>query len=136
MKEKDNKYLDGFAKKTIKSTSLESPSFGFTSEVMSQVVALNSDKTTVYKPLISKKAWSLIALIFVTLCVYLILDTNAESSSWFSSLNLNMLFNNKISNSLSGFTISNTLFYAIALFGFMFCIQIPFLKNHLDKRIG
>lgn len=135
MKENDNKYLDDFTKKAIKKTSLESPSFGFTSEIMSKVTELNTSNTTVYKPLISKKIWAVIAMSFIALCVYLILDTNTESSSWFSSLNFDALFDVKISNPLSGLAVSNTLLYAIAFFGLMFCIQIPFLKNYLDKRL-
>jgi len=134
MKENDNKHLDNFTKKIIKKTTLESPSIHFTSNIMSQVTALNKNTITIYKPLISKKSWILIALGFISLCAYLIFNTETEQSSWLSTLNFNALTNNKLTNVLSGFTVSKTLTYAVALFGLMLCIQIPFLKNYFDKR--
>lgn len=125
MKENEDKYLDDFTKKIIKKAALESPSIHFTSEIMSQVAALNDKSVTIYKPLISKKVWFLIALSFVVLCTYLILGTETEKESWLSTLDF---------NALSGFKMSKTLMYAVVFFGLMFCIQIPFLKNHFDKR--
>lgn len=135
MKENDNKYLDDFAKKVIKKTSLESPSIHFTSEIMSQVTAFSNSKVTVYKPLISKKVWVLIAISFIALSIYLVLGAETQESSWFSTLDLSFLQNNKVSNTLSGFTMSKTLMYAVTFFGIMLCIQIPFLKNYFDKRL-
>lgn len=134
MKENEDKYLDDFTKKIIKKAALESPSIHFTSEIMSQVAALNDKSVTVYKPLISKKVWFLIALSFVVLCTYLILGTETEKESWLSTLDFNALSNNNFTNALSGFKMSKTLMYAVVFFGLMFCIQIPFLKNHFDKR--
>jgi len=135
MKENDNKYLDDFTKKIIKKTSLERPSIHFTSTIMSQVSALNENKVTTYKPLISKKVWTLIALSFTVLCAYLILGTETQQESWMSTLNFNALSSSKFTNALSCFTLANTLMYAILFFGLMFCIQIPFLKNYFDKRL-
>ncbi|WP_034040632.1 hypothetical protein [Wocania ichthyoenteri] len=134
MKENEDKHLDNFTKKIIKKAASESPSIYFTSEIMAQVTALNNSSATVYKPLISKKVWVLIALSFVVLCAYLILGTETEKVSWFSTLDFSALSNNNFTNVLSGFTMSKTLMYAIVFFGLMFCIQIPFLKNHFDKR--
>ncbi|MCF7567024.1 hypothetical protein L3X37_01425 [Sabulilitoribacter arenilitoris] len=136
MKENDDKYLDNFTKKVIKKAVLESPSIHFTSEIMSQVKAFNNSKVTVYKPLISKKAWILIAIGFISICVYyLILGTEIEKSGWLSTLDFSVLSNNKVSNTLSSFTMSKTLMYAVTFFGIMFCIQIPFLKNYFDKQL-
>ncbi len=129
MKENEDKYLDDFTKKIIKKASLESPSIHFTSEIMSQVSALNKSKVIAYKPLISKQTWVLIALSFIGLCIYLIFGPETHQSSWLGSLDFS-----KFTNVLSGFTISKTLMYAIAFFGLMLCIQIPVLKNHFDKR--
>ncbi|PIA82246.1 hypothetical protein BFR04_10790 [Gaetbulibacter sp. 4G1] len=129
MKENEDKYLDDFTKKIIKKASLESPSIHFTSEIMSQVKALNKSKVIAYKPLISKQTWVLIALSFIGLCIYLIFGTETHQSSWLGSLDFS-----KFTNVLSGFTISKTLMYAIAFFGLMLCIQIPVLKNHFDKQ--
>lgn len=135
MKENDDKHLDDFAKKLIKKTALQSPSIHFTSKIMSQVSALHENRVTAYKPLISKKAGVLMALGFISLCAYLILNTKTQQSSWFSALDFNALLNNKLTNALSGFTMSKTVMYAVVFFGFMFCIQIPVLKHYFDKRL-
>lgn len=135
MKENVDKQLDNFTKKVVKKTSLESPSIHFTSEIMSQVKAFSNNSSTVYKPLISKKTWVFIALGFVTLTIYLIFGAETQQSSWFSSLDFSVLQNNKVSNALSGFTMSKTLMYAVMFFGVMLCIQIPVLKNYFDKRL-
>jgi hypothetical protein len=51
-----------------------------------------------------------------------------------SKLNLDFLSHLKISNLFDNLAISNTLFYAVALFTGMLFIQLAFLKNHFDKR--
>ncbi|MFD1163358.1 MULTISPECIES: hypothetical protein [Hwangdonia] len=135
MKENDDKHLDNFTKKIVEKAALERPSIHFTSEIMSQVAALNKGGVTTYKPLISKKVWTLIALSFMALCVYLILGSETQQEGWFGTLDFSILSNNKFTHALSGFTMSKTLMYAVALFGLMLCIQIPFLKNHFDKRL-
>ena len=54
--------LDKLAKKVVKYYKLESPSLDFTANVMQQVEASQISHITVYKPLISKRAWFVIAL--------------------------------------------------------------------------
>lgn len=135
MQDKTDKYLDDLTKKVIKIGSIESPSFNFTDTVMSQVEALNKNQSIVYKPLISKKTWTLILVGFLSILVYILFfGTQTESSGWLSKIDFSTLSNNRVSNSLSSFKLSKTFMYAIVLFGIMICIQIPFLKNHFDKR--
>lgn len=135
MRENDDKYLEDFTKKVVKRATLESPSIHFTSEIMAQVTALNNKQVTGYKPLISKKVWGFIALGFILLCAYFILEPETQKSSWFDVLDFSALSNNKFSSALSGFTVSKTLMYAVAFFGLMFGIQIPILKHYFDKRL-
>lgn len=135
MQDKTDKNLDNLTKKVIKSGALESPSFNFTDAVMSQVKALDKNQLTVYKPLISKKMWALILVSFLSILVYILFfGTQTEPSGWLSTVDFSALTNNSVSNSLSSFKLSKTVMYTIVLFGIMFCIQIPFLKNHFDKR--
>lgn len=135
MQDNTDKYLDDLTKKVIKIGSIESPSFNFTNAVMSQVEALGKNQLTVYKPLISKKIWALILISFLLILVYILFfGTQTEPSGWLSTVDFSALTNNSVSNSLSSFKLSKTVMYAIVLFGIMFCIQIPFLKNHFDKR--
>ena len=74
MQDKTDKYLDDLTKKVIKIGSIESPSFNFTDTVMSQVEALGKNQLTVYKPLISKKKWALILIIFLLIYYTLVVD--------------------------------------------------------------
>lgn len=133
MKEED-KYLESLAKKVIKSTDLESPSFDFTASVMSQIENLDSS-VTVYKPLISKTGWFFIIALILALTVYLFFGIEAESTSLFGPIDLSVLTNNKITNTITGFSMSKTFMYAIVFFCVMLCIQIPFLKHHFNQRL-
>ncbi|MDO5981613.1 hypothetical protein [Flavivirga spongiicola] len=135
MKENADKYLDNLAKKVMKDTHLERPSFNFTASVMSQVTELSNNSVTEYKPLISKKGWIVISIIFLALMAYMLLGIQEGSTSWFDALDLSLLSNNKIINLFSGFSVSNTLTYAVVLFGFMLCVQVFYLKNHFNQRL-
>ncbi|AUP78240.1 hypothetical protein [Flavivirga eckloniae] len=135
MNENADKYLDDLTKKVIKEEPLERPSFNFTASVMSQVTALSRDDVTVYKPLISKTGWLAISTVFLALIGYLLFGIEQESSSWLSSLDFSALFNNKVTDLLSAVSIPKTLVYAIVLFGLMFGIQIPLLKNYFNRRL-
>ncbi|MFI1772287.1 hypothetical protein [Thalassobellus citreus] len=132
MKEVD-KHLENLTKKVMKNTGLEKPSFDFTTSVMSQVEALKSS-TTVYKPLISKTGWIFIITLILALTLYLIFGVETESSSIFSAIDFSVFSNNKITNALTSYTMPKTVMYGIVLFGVMFSIQIPLLKNHFNKR--
>ncbi len=134
MKENEDKYLDSFTKKIVKTASLERPSIHFTSEIMAQVNVLSTSKAVTYKPLISKKSWIIITLGFTGLCMYLIFGTETQQSSWFANLNFSVLSDSKFTNVISGFKVSKTMMYAITFLGLMLCVQIPFLKKHFDKR--
>ncbi|MDD7885230.1 hypothetical protein [Flavivirga sp. 57AJ16] len=133
MNENADKYLDNITKKVIKDAHLESPSFNFTASVMSQVKEHRS--MTVYKPLISKTGWVVISVVFLTLMACMFFGIQEKSISWFGSLDLSLLSNNKVVNLISGFSVPNTLTYAIVLFGLMLCVQVFFLKNHFNRRL-
>jgi hypothetical protein len=139
MNDQTDKYLDELAKKVIKDAPLETPSFNFTNAVMSQVAALNNNKITTYKPLISKTGWIFISIGILTLIFIILFGNKTESSGWLSTVDFSVLSNNKLSNTLlgfktSGFAITKTLGYALVLFSVMVCIQIPFLKHHFNQR--
>jgi len=134
MEDKETKYLDDLSRKVITKTTIESPSFNFTDSVMSKVNALHESRATVYKPLISKRAWVLIGFGVVALVLYILFfGTKIETSNWIQSIDFSVLSNINM-NILPSFSISKTVTYAFLFFGLMFCIQIPLLKNHFNKR--
>jgi hypothetical protein len=119
---------DELVKKMIKGMPLEQPSSDFTQKVMQRV--LKQAAKNIYRPLISKKAWWIIASMFFigTLWLYYNPGTsiiNTDSIPWENKLTFK--------NPLENLHLSKTAIYAI---GFMalFLLQIPFLKRLLDKR--
>lgn len=135
MNENVNNQFDSLVKKVIKEIEVKSPSYDFTSNVMSQINALQEQKASAYQPLISKKSWIAIFAGFLALLAYLIFGTETESLGWFNSIDFSVLSNNKITTILSDFAISKTLMYAIVFFGLAWFVQIGLLKNHFNKRL-
>jgi len=129
MKKHTNKYLEEFVDKAMKSSALETPSFDFTSKVMSQVTTAQKSTVTVYKPLISKTAWGILLLLTSGLIIYSIFSKDTITLSW-----LNKLDFSKVSNLFTGVKISNTVMYALLIFAVMLFIQVPMLKHYYDQR--
>ena len=136
MKNNIDKHLEKLTNKIMEETSLESPSFDFTDNIMSQVQIIKTSDVTVYKPLISKSIWILIALGFITLIGYLIFGTTSQESEALFTINFDVLFNNRFTETLSAMKFSDTLMYAIVSLGIMLFIQIPLLKNYFDNRLA
>lgn len=131
MQVNENKELEKLVSKMMRESALESPSFDFTSKVMSQVLTTKPSEVTVYKPLISTTAFiTIFGLIFI-FCAYLFMYKEGQNESLFTTIHFSKLYNNRL---LSGFSISKISVYAVAVSILMFYIQIPFLKNHFDKR--
>ena len=131
MQVNENKELEKLADKIMRETTLESPSFDFTSKVMSQVLETKPSKVTVYKPLISTTTFvAIFGLIFV-FCAYLFMYKEGQNESLFTTIQFSKFYNIRL---LSGFSISKISVYAVVVSIVMFYIQIPFLKNHFDKR--
>ena len=134
MKEQADKNIERLVDKIMNDASVETPSFNFTESVMSQVNALQNSDITVYKPLISKTTWMFIVFGFLALIGYFIFGAETEGTSWFSAIDFSVLSNNRLLEAIPSFELPKTVLYAVVLFAFMLCIQIPVLKNHFDKR--
>jgi len=134
MKENADKHLDHLSRKVIGKSSIESPSFDFTQTVMTHINELKTSKVTTYVPLISKRVWSIIAIIFVGLLGYTFFGTSTQKTNWADKLGLEELPNLELNNPLANLEVSQTLIYSVLLFAIMLCIQIPILKRYFDKR--
>ena len=135
MKEHTEQHLDKLAKKVMQSSLLESPSLDFTANIMAKVEASATSHVTVYKPLISKKAWLLISILVIGSLSYGIFGNGLESLGWFDSIDYSIISNNKVTEAISGITFSKTLMYAVGLCGLLFFVQIPMMKYYFDKRL-
>jgi hypothetical protein len=135
MKEQADTSVENLVNKMMTSSTLESPSADFTSQILSKIEALQQSKTVVYQPLISKRVWATIVGICVAFLVYVFYTTSIESSSWFATIDFSKFTNNRVSESLSDYTFSKTMMYAIVFLSVMVFIQIPLLKNYFEKRL-
>ena len=91
--------LDKLAKKVIKSAKLESPSLDFTANVMQEIEASQVSHITVYKPLISKRAWFVIAILIIGGLAYSIFG-GLQSSPLLENVDLSIISNNQVTNTL------------------------------------
>ncbi len=135
MKENVDKNIEELTKKMMKDVALESPSFDFTSQVMSQLDAISSNEVTKYKPLISRRFWIVILLAVVGLVGFSIFGGTAETTSWLNKVNLDVISSNRIVDGLSSIVIPKTVVYTIVLLGFVMLVQIPLLKHYFNKRL-
>lgn len=134
MQEHTKQHLDKLSKKVMRSSVLETPSVDFTATIMSQIENISIEKVTVHKPLISKLGWFSIVVIVAGIVGYTMYG-NVESISWLNTIDYSVISNNKISNAISGITISRVMMYAIVFFGLAWFIQIPMMSHYFNKRL-
>lgn len=131
MKEND-KNLEQLIDKMMAEDKLQSPSFDFTSKIMSEVLVLEEKKLKTYKPLISKSVWIFIGLALLGLVIYISLFSVSQNNLEIEKMG--ELYSDKISNSFSGIHFSKNILYAILIVPFMILVQIGILKNYFDKK--
>jgi hypothetical protein len=129
MNENTNKHLDHFIDKVMKSSTLETPSFDFTSKVMSQITATQKNTVTIYKPLFSKTAWGILILLTAGIVGFSVFSKDNTTLGWLDQLDFS-----RVSNVFSGIKISQTAMYSLMMFAVMLFIQIPLLKHYFNKR--
>jgi len=137
MKDNIENLLDELSKKVITASNLETPSLGFTANIMSNInVVTKQSESTIYKPLISKKSWFIIAFIFIVICAYLLFGNTSESIGWFNDVDFSFVPSFNMANVLPEISFSKTVLYAIVVLTLMLFIQIPLLKKHFDNQIN
>jgi hypothetical protein len=128
MKEND-KEIENLIEKMMSENTLESPSFDFTSKIMSQVLEVEKSKIKAYKPLISKSAWIFISIVLIMLIAY-----SVDSGNNISNFELTQSYSDKISTVFSGIHFSTNVLYGLLVIPFMVLVQIGVLKNYFDKK--
>ena len=130
--EHDNEKLDAMLERLMRDEALESPSVNFTDKVMDKVYGIESSTVTVYKPLISKRVWLLIALSFVVLVAFVMLNNGSTDSQWLASLEVPRpevtLFDN------INFQLSGTFKYAVLFLAVMIGVQMTVIKSYYGRR--
>ncbi|WP_296143505.1 hypothetical protein [uncultured Flavobacterium sp.] len=126
MKEED-KNIEKFIGKVMAETSLETPSFDFTSKIMAQVSVAKQPKAIEYKPLISKPIWYSIFGILTAMIAYSFFSDSKESQ-------FDIDLSAAISSLIPTVHFSDATTYSVLIVTLMVMIQIPLLKNYFDKR--
>jgi len=134
MKENADKHLDDLSRKVIGESVIESPSFDFTQNVMSQVKALATSRATTYVPLISKRIWLFIGLCIAFMLGYVFFGSSNTETTWLEHLKLNRYVDFTKIDAFTNFNVSQTMLYITLVFAIMLAVQIPILKHQLDKR--
>lgn len=134
MKENADKYLDDLSRKVIGKSAIESPSFHFTNNIMSQIKELGTSRATTYVPLISKPVWLAVGLVIACVIGYAIFGSYNAETTWLEHLKLNRYVDFVVIDSFTDFNVSKTMLYITLVFAIMLAIQIPILKHQLDKR--
>ena len=131
MKEND-KNVEQFIEKVMKETSLETPSFDFTSKVMAQV-ALEQSKTIAYKPLISKTTWIALFTGIAAVLAYAFFGGSPENKL---DINISAFFSERISGLIPNLHFSDVTTYSVLIIAVMALVQIQLLKHYFDKRVA
>jgi hypothetical protein len=122
--EKPSKNIEKITQDWVKEAGLEKPSSAFVQNVMN-VIEKKSATQEVYRPLISKRGWGMVAAVFVVSVALLYLFPIGEVS-YFNDLKLAEV--SGIKNPFAGLEVSKTMVYGIGFLA-LFLVQIPFLKR-------
>ena len=135
MEENKNTQLDAFLKKQIQEIPLETPSQNFTSNIMDVLHDETAYSRIQYKPLISKKIW--LALVAAIVAVVFI-PFQKQEGGVLEKVTIDFSFLDKVSFSglLDGISISTTAFYGLLFFAVMILIQITYLKEYVNRKLG
>ena len=135
MDKQEVRKLEELLDKIMMDAPLESPSKDFTKNIMQKIQTESVKEVFQYKPILSKKMLTGLFVSFVALIVYLGFKFGGQNGNdWFGRLNWEPDFQ-PLWGWLERYTSSNVLIYAVILFGFLFFVQVPLLKKHMDKTV-
>lgn len=119
-------------KRLVNEAGLESPSSDFLQSVMDQIEEQSIvSKSIGYEPLITKRAWAVIAFVVVTIVVSLFFDSSSDN--WISFISLTDFSINAAISSGSSFQLYNTSMYGLVFLGALFAVQVLFLNEKIKK---
>ena len=132
MKNKEDKNIEKLVENMMRESYLETPSFDFTSRVMSEVLSAQKSKSLIYKPVISKKAWFVIFGGIIALFTFLSLNMNTSSSAF--NFKVSLFSFDKFFKPISDMQISPVTTNVVLLAIVMLFIQIFLLKNYFTRK--
>ena len=134
----ENKHIEeihAFTKKYLNEIPTESPSIDFTKNLMDKIAEIQPEKEIVYKPLISKKGWFLVAASIIAI---ILLPFKNSGEGLFTLPEVNFSFFEKMSFSgiFESVNVSTTTASLLVFFSILFFIQIFYLKGEFERRIN
>ncbi|MCL9806053.1 hypothetical protein NAT51_10990 [Flavobacterium amniphilum] len=129
MSKNEDKHIEELVDHFMKDRVLDTPSFDFTSKVMSQVLTTKTSSITKYEPLISKKILITIFSLLLALIISSFFYDTTGSSRWAPHIDF-IPFN----NITASYEFSAVTTYSFVLTAIMIFIQIPILKNYYDSK--
>ncbi|WP_435314797.1 hypothetical protein [Cellulophaga fucicola] len=127
--DKEQKHIDEFIGKTMRSLPIEKTSVDFTDLIMSKVAVEKPSAVTTYTSLISKPVWAFIFVLLGGLCVYLSFFGTEENPSWLPNTNYNVL-----TSLFKNIHLNSSLVYGIVALALMTLIQVPIYKNYYKNK--
>ncbi len=133
MDKHEEKKLEEFVDRLMADAPLESPSVDFTKNLMLRIEAQSQKEAFQYKPIMSRSVLVGLFLAFSVLMVYVISQYGlGDGTGWFDKITWEPNFK-PFWGWLENYTSSKVLVYAVLLFGFLFFVQVPWLKKHMDR---
>ncbi|MDY2587248.1 hypothetical protein [Winogradskyella aquimaris] len=132
--EKDDKRIEDLVNKLMAYDSLEKAPEHFTDEVISKIESLPKTKAIVYKPLIPKYVWWLLAGGFMALIANIVFNRPSDTASLSERYNIPDVSFDFLSN--ISFSFSSTLMYATVFLALMVAIQVPLLKQYFNQKLS
>ncbi len=133
--DEQQKIIDSFVRKTIKSTETEKPSIDFTANIMSKIIIEKQSEATKYKSLISKLGWAAIFIVVTSLFAFFYLNDTTEELGWLSTIDYSVFKENQLMQFLSTISMTNSAVYGIIALAVMTIIQVPIYRNYYNKRL-
>jgi hypothetical protein len=102
---------------------------------MDKIAEIQPEKEIVYKPLISKKGWFLVAASIIAI---ILLPFKNSGEGLFTLPEVNFSFFEKMSFSeiFDTVNVSSTTVYLLVFFSILFFVQILYLKGEFERRIN
>lgn len=132
MENNTDKNIEKLVERMLQEVEPDKPSINFTTKVMAEALALNKNKSMVYKPLLSRRTWIFIFLGIITVFIYSFITFGAATSGF--NLNFTVFNWDRLEKIFQSVQISSVTGNVIVFAALMVLIQILFLKKHLDKR--
>lgn len=134
----ENKHMeyDAFVKRMVNEAGLEEPSGNFTDIILSKIEAVQkTNKVFVYKPLISKKIWSILTAVILVFFGYVMYGNPEIETSFPYFMEMNKWVAFDLSALIPDVVISNTFVYGFTALAFFIGIQVYILDRRFSRAL-